>query len=94
MTARIGARIIIHAACIGALAVTGSVASASPNKPVIALSNAYCGNAWRHQMAQAFEEAAKRAKADGQIADYIVLNGDGTVSQQNSRPAPWCSAGR
>jgi ribose transport system substrate-binding protein len=45
-------------------------------------------------MAQAFEEAAKRAKVGGQIADYIVLNGDGTASQQNSRSAPWCSAGR
>ena len=37
---------------------------ASPDKPVIALSNAYYGNTWRHQMVEAFEASAKEAKAD------------------------------
>jgi ribose transport system substrate-binding protein len=62
-------------------------ADASPDKPVIALSNAYYGNTWRHQMVEAFEASAKEAKAAGKIADYIVLNGDQTVAQQNSQIA-------
>ena len=49
---------------------------------VIALSNSYFGNAWRKQMVDAFEEAAEKAKADGRIKDYIVVNGDGTQNQQ------------
>ncbi len=70
------------------LALAAAVAApalASPDKPVIALSNAYYGNTWRHQMVEAFEAAAKQAKADGKIADYVVLNGDGTVAQQASQ---------
>src|SRR5205814_44149 len=57
------------------------------DKPVIALSNAYYGNTWRHQMVEAFEASAEEAKAAGKIADYIVLNGDGSVNQQNSQIA-------
>ncbi|TIR56536.1 MAG: sugar ABC transporter substrate-binding protein, partial [Mesorhizobium sp.] len=53
----------------------------------IALANAYYGNTWRHQMVEAFEASAKEAKAAGQIADYIVMNGDGSVAQQNSQIA-------
>jgi ribose transport system substrate-binding protein len=67
---------------IPALAAPGS---ATPQAPVVALSNAYYGNTWRHQMVEAFEAAAKQAKADGKIADYIVTNGDGSVAQQNSQ---------
>jgi ribose transport system substrate-binding protein len=74
--------------CACAVAALISVpALASPDKPVIALSNAYYGNTWRHQMVDAFEAAAKQAKADGKIADYIILNGDGSVAQQNSQLA-------
>jgi len=62
-------------------------AAAGSDKPVIALANAYYGNTWRHQMVDAFEAAAKQAKADGVIADYIILNGDGSVAQQNSQMA-------
>src|SRR5690348_17216 len=40
---------------------------ATPDKPVIALSNAYYGNTWRHQMVEAFEAAAKQAKDEGKI---------------------------
>jgi ribose transport system substrate-binding protein len=58
---------------------------ASPAKPVIALSNAFYGNSWRHQMVESFEAAAKSAKDQGKIADYIVMNGDGSVAQQSSQ---------
>ena len=80
-------------AIMAALAVAPMVAAiatgatASADKPVIALSNAYYGNTWRHQMVEAFEASAKEAKAAGKIADYVVLNGDGSVAQQNSQIA-------
>ena len=57
---------------------------ASPGAPVIALSNAYYGNTWRHQMVEAFEAAGKEAKTKGLIADYVTVNGDGSVAAQNS----------
>lgn len=60
---------------------------ASPDKPVIALSNSYYGNTWRRQMVDAFTAEAEKAKKDGKIADYVVLNGDGSVNQQNSQLA-------
>ncbi len=69
------------------LAAASMPAYATPDAPVIALSNAYYGNTWRHQMVEAFESAAKTAKADGLIADYIAMNGDGSVAQQNSQIA-------
>ena len=81
-------RFSLLAAGVAALAlatVATAPAFASKDKPVIALSNAYYGNTWRHQMVTAFETAAKQAKADGTIADYIILNGDGSVAQQNSQ---------
>jgi ribose transport system substrate-binding protein len=62
-------------------------AQASPQAPVVALSNAYYGNTWRHQMVEAFEAAAKQAKSEGKIADYIVMNGDQSVALQNSQIA-------
>jgi ribose transport system substrate-binding protein len=55
----------------------------APQAPVIALSNAYYGNTWPHQMVEAFEAAAKQARSEGKVADYIVTNGDGSVAQQN-----------
>ena len=60
---------------------------ASPEAPVIALSNSFYGNTWRQQMVTAFEEAAREAQASGAIADYVVMNGDGSVVQQNSQMA-------
>jgi ribose transport system substrate-binding protein len=57
--------------------LSAAPAAATPQAPVIALSNAYYGNTWRHQMVEAFEAAAKQAKTEGKIADYIVTNGDG-----------------
>jgi ribose transport system substrate-binding protein len=79
--------IIAGLTAISSLAAVATSASASADKPVIALSNAYYGNTWRHQMVEAFEASAKEAKAAGKIADYVVLNGDGTVAQQNSQIA-------
>src|SRR6202161_4626776 len=69
------------------LAVAAPPGSASADKPVIALSNAYYGNTWRHQMVDAFEASAKQAQAAGKNASYSVLNGDGSVAQQNSQIA-------
>ena len=86
MSVRIKA-VIAGLAAVPMLAVVATPASASSDKPVIALSNAYYGNTWRHQMVDAFEASAKEAKAAGKIADYIVLNGDGSVAQQNSQIA-------
>ncbi len=73
-------------AAVGVLVLVRS-AFASPDKPVIALANAYYGNTWRHQMVDAFDAAAKQAKAEGKIADYVIVNGDGSVAQQNSQLA-------
>lgn len=60
---------------------------ADPAKPVIALSNSFYGNTWRRQMVDAFTAAAEQAKSEGKIADYVVLNGDNSVNQQNSQLA-------
>jgi ribose transport system substrate-binding protein len=79
--------IVSGVALLAGIAASAAPAMASPDKPVIALANAFYGNIWRHQMVDAFEAAAKQAKADGQIADYVILNGDGSVSQQNSQLA-------
>ncbi len=62
-------------------------AQATPDKPVIALSNSYYGNTWRHQMVEAFSAAAQQAKKEGKIADFVVLNGDNSVNQQMSQMA-------
>lgn len=74
------------AALAGALAgLTGPVLA--QDAPVIALSNSFYGNTWRRQMVDAFTEQAEAAKAEGLIADYVVLNGDGSVAQQSSQLA-------
>ncbi|MBP0438281.1 ABC transporter substrate-binding protein [Tianweitania sediminis] len=65
----------------------GSALALDPEKPVIALSNSFYGNTWRRQMVDAFTEEAEKAKAEGKIADFVVLNGDGSVAQQNSQMA-------
>jgi ribose transport system substrate-binding protein len=70
-----------------AVVLAAGTALASPEKPVIALSNSYYGNTWRQQMVESFEAAAKQAKDEGKIADYIVLNGDNSVNQQTSQLA-------
>jgi ribose transport system substrate-binding protein len=68
-------------------ALGGMGAALAQDGPVIALSNSFYGNTWRRQMVDAFTEQAETAKAEGLIADYVVLNGDGSVAQQNSQLA-------
>ena len=68
-------------------ALGGTGAALAQDGPVIALSNSFYGNTWRRQMVDAFTEQAETAKAEGLIADYVVLNGDGSVAQQNSQLA-------
>lgn len=76
------------AASTAAMLTAGTAPShADQAKPVIALSNSFYGNTWRRQMVDSFVEAAEKAKAEGKIADYVVLNGDGSVAQQNSQLA-------
>jgi ribose transport system substrate-binding protein len=79
--------VVLGLATVPMLAIVTTPASATADKPVIALANAYYGNTWRHQMVDAFEASAKEAKAAGKIADYVILNGDQTVAQQNSQIA-------
>jgi ribose transport system substrate-binding protein len=82
---------ILILSCAAASIVAGlgfaGVAQASEDKPVIALSNSFYGNTWRRQMVDAFTAEAEKAKADGKIEDFVVLNGDGSVNQQNSQMA-------
>jgi ribose transport system substrate-binding protein len=81
-------RLALAAALVGAtlgLCAATPPAQASQAKPVVALANAFYGNTWRHQMVDSFEEAAKTAKANGEIADYVIMNGDGSVAQQSSQ---------
>lgn len=78
---------IVPAVALAAGLTAAAPAAAQSDGPVIALSNSFYGNTWRHQMVEAFEEAAEEALADGLISDYIVLNGDGSVVQQNSQMA-------
>jgi ribose transport system substrate-binding protein len=72
------------AGAVAAMALLpASTATAKP--PFIAVSNAYYGNNWRHQMVDAFRKTADQAKKDKLISGYIVLNGDNTVSAQISQ---------
>lgn len=77
-------------ACAAAALLAGGWVTApalAQDAPVIALSNSFYGNTWRRQMVDAFTEQAEAAKAEGLISDYVVLNGDGSVAQQNSQLA-------
>jgi ribose transport system substrate-binding protein len=81
---------LVRLACAVVLAapVTGVTSLAwAQDAPVIALSNSFYGNTWRRQMVDAFTEQAEAAKAEGLISDFVVLNGDGSVAQQNSQLA-------
>ncbi len=79
--------LLLTAAAVAALPLAGPSPATAQDKPVIALSNSFYGNTWRRQMVDAFTEQAEAAKAEGLIADYVVLNGDGSVAQQNSQLA-------
>ncbi len=79
--------LLLTAAAVTAFAMGAPAPVMAQDKPVIALSNSFYGNTWRRQMVDAFTEQAEAAKADGLIADFVVLNGDGSVAQQNSQLA-------
>jgi ribose transport system substrate-binding protein len=71
---------------LGAAALlSGWAAQAQAAAPVIALSNSYYGNTWRHEMVESFQASADQAKQQGLISKYIILNGDGSVNQQMSQ---------
>jgi ribose transport system substrate-binding protein len=78
------------AAAVSACGTSGSSngstsTSQSKHKYVIALSNSFYANTWRHQMVNAFTQAAQQAKSQGLISNYIVENADNTVQQQTSQ---------
>ncbi len=72
------------ATAIGALGLAGLPlpAGAADGKFRIALSNAYNGNEWRRQMAEAYERAAKEMQGRGVLKDYSSVHGS-----DNSVPA-------
>ena len=74
----------------GALALAGTSmpAGAAPGPFKIALSNAYNGNEWRRQHAEAFERACKEMQAAGYISKYSAVHGS-----DNSVPAQLAAIG-
>ena len=88
-------RLLGMGAAIGAIGAMLAVSAAGPAQAqeksqekkeyVIALSNAYYGNTWRHQMVEAFGAAAAAAKERGLVSDVLILNGDNSVNQQMSQ---------
>lgn len=79
------ARVVALAAGVGGC--LAALPALAQEGPVVALSNSFFGNTWRQQMVTAFEEAAEQAEAQGLIGDYIVMNGDGSVVQQQAHMA-------
>lgn len=75
-------KILAKAMLAGALAMSafGAVPAIAKDKPTVALSNAFLGNAWRRSMITVFEEAATKAQADGLIASFQVSNAPGENS--------------
>ena len=74
---------LITATLFGAAAVTSAfvaVPAIAAEKPTVALSNAFLGNAWRRSVITAFEEAATKAQADGLIESFQVSNAPGENS--------------
>lgn len=72
---------------VAALALSAPVQSFAQDGPVVALSNSFFGNTWRQQMVQAFTDAGNEAKEQGLIGNFILMNGDGTVVQQQAHMA-------
>jgi ribose transport system substrate-binding protein len=70
---------------LAAAATLAAAPAAQAKGPVIALSNAYYGNTWRHQMVEAFRAAATEARKKGEISKFIIVNGNGTVNEQMSQ---------
>jgi ribose transport system substrate-binding protein len=74
----------------GALALAGTSMPARAAKGPfrIALSNAYIGNEWRRQHAEAFERACKEMQAAGHLSQYSAVHG-----ADNSVPAQLAAIG-
>ena len=74
----------------GALALAGASmpAGAAQGPFKIALSNAYNGNEWRRQHAEAFERACKEMQAAGYLSQYGAVHGS-----DNSVPAQLAAIG-
>jgi ribose transport system substrate-binding protein len=79
--------LLLTTVAVAALSLAGPAPVSAQDKPVIALSNSFYGNTWRRQMVDAFTEQAEKAKSEGLIEDFVVLNGDSSVAQQNSQLA-------
>ncbi|MCF3936515.1 ABC transporter substrate-binding protein [Acuticoccus sp. M5D2P5] len=79
----------VLAALVATTALAGPTAlpALAADAPVIALSNSFYGNDWRRQMVDSFTAAAEQAKSEGLISNFVVLNGDGSVPQQQSQIA-------
>ncbi|MEQ8480126.1 MAG: ABC transporter substrate-binding protein [Hoeflea sp.] len=74
---------LVTATLFGAAAVLSAFAGVpaiAAEKPTVALSNAFLGNAWRRSMITAFEEAATKAQADGLIESFQISNAPGENS--------------
>jgi ribose transport system substrate-binding protein len=75
--------VVLTAGSAAVFAIGVAASSRAADKPFsIAISNAYYGNNWRHQMVESFNKAADQAKKDKLVSDYVVLNGDNTVNAQ------------
>ena len=71
----------LNLAAAAALALTAlgapQMAAASPDKPVIALSNSYYGNTWRRQMVDAF------TAEDGSTHLIVVSDDNHSLIERN-----------
>ncbi|RDW14776.1 ABC transporter substrate-binding protein [Paracoccus thiocyanatus] len=71
-------RNLVFGTCLSFIAT----ASLAQGDFVIGLSNSFFGNTQRHKIVDSYIQAAEEAKAQGRIAEYYTLNGDGTVNTQ------------
>lgn len=55
------------------------------NKPSIALTMTYTGNAWGHSAQQYFIATAKKLKKEGKISAYYTANANNSASTQSSQ---------
>lgn len=65
---------------VAAMSAFDAAPALAAEKPTVALSNAFLGNAWRRSMIAVFEEAATKAQADGLIESFQVSNAPGENS--------------
>jgi hypothetical protein len=80
--------LLLTTAAVAALSLAGPAPVSAQDKPVIALSNSFYGNTWRRQMVDAFTEQAEKAKSEGLIEDFVVLNGENCQDRSRHACAP------